>query len=32
MWAFACDREIATLPGYAKIFIPGPATVDDAKR
>ena len=24
MWAFACDREIETLPGYARIFVPGP--------
>ncbi len=23
MWAVACDREIATLPGHTKLFIPG---------
>jgi hypothetical protein len=23
MWAIACDREIATLPGHTKLFIPG---------
>ena len=23
MWCFACDREIATLPGHTKLFIPG---------
>jgi hypothetical protein len=23
MWAIACDREIPTLPGYTKLFIPG---------
>lgn len=23
MWAIACDREIPTLPGHTKLFIPG---------
>jgi hypothetical protein len=23
MWAIACDREVPTLPGYTKLFIPG---------
>jgi hypothetical protein len=23
MWCFSCDREIPTLPGYTRIFIPG---------
>jgi len=26
MWCFACDREIPTLPGHTKIFIPGKPT------
>ena len=25
LWCFACDREIATQPGYTKLFIPGVA-------
>jgi hypothetical protein len=23
LWCFSCDREIPTLPGYARLFIPG---------
>ena len=23
MWCFACEREIATIPGHARLFIPG---------
>ena len=23
MWCFSCDREIPTLPGHTRIFIPG---------
>jgi hypothetical protein len=23
MWAIACDREIPTLPGHTKLFVPG---------
>jgi len=26
VWCFACDREIATLPGHTKLFIPGRST------
>jgi hypothetical protein len=26
MWCFACDREIPTLPGHTKLFIPGKPT------
>lgn len=25
LWCFACDREIATLPGHTNLFIPGPS-------
>lgn len=25
MWCFSCDREIPTLPGHTKIFVPGNA-------
>ncbi|HUX01103.1 MAG: hypothetical protein WBD63_04120 [Phycisphaerae bacterium] len=26
MWCFTCDREIATLPGHARLFVPGQPT------
>ena len=26
MWCFVCEREIPTLPGYTKLFIPGKPT------
>jgi len=29
LWCFACDRQIPTLPGYERIYIPGqPATAE----
>ncbi len=32
LWCFACDRLVATLPGYEGIHIPGPPTAAGAAR
>jgi hypothetical protein len=29
MWCFSCDREIPTLPGHTRIFIPGKPTAGE---